>query len=207
MSLLHWFEYSFHWVIHTNYHIPKYTHTHTHHPWQAACSEAAQGCHIILNIHQLSRDIILAPHLHTAPTEWQTRDRARQERKRALEHSFLLSFRYISYMAAFYPSAYLFAPSISLSIPSNLLNWITTAGSAHESVCAHCCSVITSFKWKRGWISGGTMTTGPISDSPVSPMALFVSPYTPSHSLSLSNLRLLQSFLAYTSHLFYSPTF
>lgn len=51
------------------------------------------------------------------------------------------------------------------------------------------------------------MTTGPISDSPVLPMALFVSPYTPSHSLSLSNLTLLQSFLAYTSYLFYSPTF
>lgn len=51
------------------------------------------------------------------------------------------------------------------------------------------------------------MTTGPISDSPVPRLALFVSLYTPSPSLSLSNLRLPQTFLPYTSCLFHSPTF
>lgn len=114
------------------------THAHTqrHHPWQAACGEAAQGCHIILNIHQLSRDIILAPHLHTVQTEWQTRGRE-GERERAsppLLHC-------ISYMAAFHPSTPLFAPSISLSLPSNLLNWITTASKACVKVCARIVAV------------------------------------------------------------------
>lgn len=46
------------------------------------------------------------------------------------------------------------------------------------------------------------MTTGPISDSPVPPLAVFVSLYTPSHLLSRSNLRLQQTFLPHTSHLF-----
>lgn len=119
-------------------HSQRHTHTHTqrHHPWQAACGEAAQGCHIILNIHQLSRDIILAPHLHTVQTEWQTRGRE-GERERAsppLLHC-------ISYMAAFHPSTPLFAPSISLSLPSNLLNWITTASKACVKVCARIVAV------------------------------------------------------------------
>ena len=45
------------------------------------------------------------------------------------------------------------------------------------------------------------MTIGPISDSPVPPLAVFVSLYTPSHLVSRSNLRLQQTFLPHTSHL------
>ena len=104
------FGYSFHWVI------PN-THTHTHHPWQAACGEAAQGCHIILNIHQLSRDIILAPHLHTTPTEWQTREGGSEKGER-----FLLPSTAVASLTwlPLTPLAPPFAPSISLSLPSNL---------------------------------------------------------------------------------------
>lgn len=107
---------------------------HTHTPWQAACGEAAQGCCIILNIHQLSRDIILAPHLHTAPTEWQTR-----ESERSLP---LLSFVAVLTWLPFTPLLPTFPPSISLCLPPNLSNWITTSGSMCADLCVCVCGLL-----------------------------------------------------------------